>query len=539
MRFKVFISSVQREFAAERQILAEYIRKDALLGKFFDVFLFEEEPACDVEARGLYLPEVERSDVYLGILGAQFGNADADGVSPTEREYDLATVKGKERLVFVKKCERDPREERFVQKVQSDVVRKSFETAEELQLAVYAALVRLLESKGYIRVAPFDLAVDTDLTLADVDDAKVNDYLARAREAKKISIPKDADATWLLTKLGMLASDGRLTNAGVLFFARHPQQAIDISVVKCLQYWGTHVERPIPSYQTYEDGIIGMIESALAFVMGRIDRTIGVPDERGLASAQDELPRMAVREAIVNAVCHRDYESNGAVQVMLFRDRLEIMNPGTLPRGWTAETLLTTHESIARNKVIAKALDWAGYVERSGHGTEFIIEKCEAQGLATPQYKPDTAIFHTIIWRAAAGAEVAHQVAYDVAHQAAQSNGSVVAQSAICQRGQAERADMGGVAGGVVGGVENETPTIHEKVFDFISKREMSNAEIARELGWSRVYGGLARVIKNLLSDGIIEYTIPEKPRSRLQKYRLTEKGRQMLARQQPKGEMT
>ena len=90
MRFKVFISSVQSEFAAERQILAEYIRKDALLGKFFDVFLFEEEPACDVEARGLYLPEVERSDVYLGILGAQFGNADADGVSPTEREYDLA-----------------------------------------------------------------------------------------------------------------------------------------------------------------------------------------------------------------------------------------------------------------------------------------------------------------------------------------------------------------------------------------------------------------------------------------------------------------
>ena len=137
MRFKVFISSVQREFAAERQMLAEYVRKDALLGKFFDVFLFEEEPACDVEARDLYLPEVEKSDIYLGILGAQFGNADADGVSPTEREYDLATVRGKERLVFVKKCERDPREERFVQKVQSDVVRKSFETAQRLATPQY------------------------------------------------------------------------------------------------------------------------------------------------------------------------------------------------------------------------------------------------------------------------------------------------------------------------------------------------------------------------------------------------------------------
>ena len=78
---------------------------------------------------------------------------------------------------------------------------------------------------------------------------------------------------------------------------------------------------------------------------------------------------------------------------------------GKFPRGWTAATLLTTHESVARNKVIAKALDWAGYVERSGHGTEFIIEKCEAQGLATPQYKPDSAIFHTIIWRKTAEAE--------------------------------------------------------------------------------------------------------------------------------------
>jgi ATP-dependent DNA helicase RecG len=165
-------------------------------------------------------------------------------------------------------------------------------------------------------------------------------------------------------------------------------------------------------------------------------------------------------------------------------------------------------------------------VERSGHGTEFIIERCEAQGLATPQYKPDSAIFHTIIWRKTAESAVSQEASCQVA----QSNGPVMAQSDFSQGGQAEGADMGGVVGGVMGGVENATSTIHEKVFDFISKREMSNAEIARELGWSRVYGGLARVIKNLLSDGIIEYTIPEKPRSRLQKYRLTEKGRQMLA---------
>lgn len=307
MRFRIFISSVQREFAAERQMIAEYVRKDALLGKFFDVFLFEEEPACDVEARDLYLPEVEKSDIYLGILGAQFGNADAEGVSPTEREYDLATIKGKERLVFVKKCERDPREERFLQKVQSDVVRKSF----------------------------------------------------------------------------------------------------------------------------------------------------------------------------------------------------EIMNPGTLPRGWTAATLLTTHESVARNKVIAKALDWAGYVERSGHGTEFIIEKCEAQGLATPQYKPDSAIFHTIIWRktaeravAQSNGPVAHQVAYDVAYQVAYQN------------------------------VPSNTAG---RTFLILKDGPLGRADIAKAIGVTRMARSLKLALDTLMEDGLIEYTIPNNVRSRLQKYRLTEKGRQML----------
>lgn len=83
-------------------------------------------------------------------------------------------------------------------------------------------------------------------------------------------------------------------------------------------------------------------------------------------AVQDALPRKAVCEAIGNAVCRRDYDSNGAVQMMLFCDRIEVINTVTLPRGWTAATLLTTHKSVACNKVIAKTLDRIGYVARSG-----------------------------------------------------------------------------------------------------------------------------------------------------------------------------
>lgn len=90
MQFKIFISSVKREFAEERKLLAEYIRKDAILGRFFEVFLFEEVPAQERSASDVYLSEVDASDIYLGILGATYGHVDRKGVSATEREYERA-----------------------------------------------------------------------------------------------------------------------------------------------------------------------------------------------------------------------------------------------------------------------------------------------------------------------------------------------------------------------------------------------------------------------------------------------------------------
>ena len=133
--------------------------------------------------------------------------------------------------------------------------------------------------------------------------------------------------------------------------------------------------------------------------MSRIDHEIGEPLRGGVAPGRNELPELAVREAIVNAVCHRDYADNGSVQIMLFSDRLEILNPGTLPKGWTAERLLRTHDSKARNLTIAQALNWAGYVEKSGNGTESIVRRCVEAGLPKPEYYPDNVDVKAVIWR--------------------------------------------------------------------------------------------------------------------------------------------
>ncbi|MDD3713117.1 MAG: DUF4062 domain-containing protein [Candidatus Izemoplasmatales bacterium] len=102
MKQLIFISSVQKELAEERRAMKSYIIGDALLGRFFDVFLFEDMPAADRRADKVYLDQVDRCDVYLGLLGNDYGYEDAQGVSPTEREFDRATSAGKQRLIFVK-----------------------------------------------------------------------------------------------------------------------------------------------------------------------------------------------------------------------------------------------------------------------------------------------------------------------------------------------------------------------------------------------------------------------------------------------------
>lgn len=102
---KVFISSVQSEFEWERKQLCDYIRHDALLGKFFMPFLFEELPAINKSAPQAYLKEAADCDVYLGIYGLNYGYEDREGISLTEREYDAATAYFRYRLIFLKEVD--------------------------------------------------------------------------------------------------------------------------------------------------------------------------------------------------------------------------------------------------------------------------------------------------------------------------------------------------------------------------------------------------------------------------------------------------
>lgn len=539
MNQRIFISSVQREFAKERRALAEMIRKDMLLGTFFDVFLFEEMAAQNRSAKSVYLNEVRNSDIYLGLFGCEYGFEDAEGVSPTEREYDLATECGKYRLAFVKRTaahNRMPKERTLIAKVEREVTRKSFSSLSMLKKMVYEALFRYLQDRDVVNVRPFDGSYSLGVKLEDLDPERIANFVRMVRVAGKVTFAPGISTTEILSRLGAFdAGTGKIANAAALLFAKNPALFRPSWELKCLQLWGTTFEKPFPSYHIYHGTVFEQIDQALDFVMSRVDHWVGARDaaKSAQAPARSEFPIEAVREAIVNAVCHRDYTDDGSVQVMLFRDRLEVLNPGTLPRGWTAANLLQTHDSKPHNGILATAMQWAGYVEKSGYGTEDIVRKCKAWGLRVPEYHPSAVDFRLVLWRK------------EVKEPCDSTQGGGVAG----ERGVESSVSMGvesdekkPVKSRGLGSTRRLIPTslkgvesrrgvalsLREQILLLIAEKPQGSTEVARSFGFRRVYGNLARRITTLLEDQLIEQTLPDKPNSRLQKYRITRKGRQV-----------
>ena len=132
--------------------------------------------------------------------------------------------------------------------------------------------------------------------------------------------------------------------------------------------------------------------------MSRIDQHVGERTHSAQVDVTPELPAQAVTEAIVNAVVHRNYTSNGSVQVMLFKDRLEVWNPGKLPQGMTIAKLTKEHNSNPVNPVLANPVYLAGYIEQMGTGTTDIIDHCLDYGLRKPEFHQDDD-FRVVLWR--------------------------------------------------------------------------------------------------------------------------------------------
>lgn len=294
--------------------------------------------------------------------------------------------------------ERHPKEIKLISKAEKLVVRKKFASEIDLKHSVYASLIRYLEEHEFIRSTPWDATLNGSATQEDLSVEKIRAFITLAKSKRNFPFSIDSDIKNVLVHLNLMHND-KISNAAILLFGKNPQRFFLTSEIKCAHFHGIDITKPIPSYQVYKGSAFELIDQAVDFVLSKINVSVGIRSIGADVPVNYEIPRGAVSEAIINAVAHRDYTSNGSVQVMLFQDRLEIWNPGQLPYGLTPAKLLEPHSSIPANPLLAEPMYLAAYIERMGTGTGDIIKLCKEAGIRkTPEFIQEEH-FKMIIWR--------------------------------------------------------------------------------------------------------------------------------------------
>ena len=181
----------------------------------------------------------------------------------------------------------------------------------------------------------------------------------------------------------MLIEDEQLTRAAVLLFHENPERYVFGAYVK-IGHFETDADL------LYQDEVHG----PLITMPDRVMETIYLKYFKGTISYEGlqrietfPVPRPALREAILNAIVHRDYTTGIPIQIKVFRDRVIVYNDGRLPENWTVQDLLSTHRSRPYNPMIANTFFRSGFIETWGRGIERITTACQDAGKPFPLFE--------------------------------------------------------------------------------------------------------------------------------------------------------
>jgi len=249
-------------------------------------------------------------------------------------------------------------------------------------------IISFIKTEGKVK---FD-----ELRVPEVSFPKGLDEYAIKRFMGFLNLSSPVSPNELLGNLGAVYLDEKppvVNNAGVLFFAKNPSRYIPHSVVNCIVYKGNG-KVDILDKKSFDFDIITNIDETLKFIKRHLNVSFEIKSSR--RKEKLEIPEVVLREAVVNAVAHRDYFEKGAtVMVEIFDNRVEISNPGGLPKGLTAANFGT--RTLARNSLIAALLNRAGYIEKLGTGIQRIVSEMKNVDLPEPEF--DFNSFFTITLR--------------------------------------------------------------------------------------------------------------------------------------------
>ncbi len=399
MQFKLFVSANQKELREERFAIKEVINDNATLRQVFDVFLFEDQTAKRKSPSATYLKHVSNSDIYVGILGKNYGDKGPDGLSATEREFRRFLKANPDGEVIVllqgdsaNDNKRDKDLQDLVRTVKANHIYKRFRNVDDLKMQVLNSLISFLDEKGGVAKGPFDSRICPEIGYDVIDEQTVKDFLQNRAIKRKTKTPDGTIKDFLINVLKVVKKDKSgllVTNAGLLFFGKEPSEIITHHEIRIARYKGTDRLHTIDS-QEIKGPVYKMLDAVEKFFLRNTNLANKIVEFKRVDIP--EYPFEAVREAVINAIAHRDYNRRGApIMVAVFDDRVEVKNPGGLLPGLKIKSLEGKHST--RNEMICRIFHETMDMERFGTGIGKMKNLMKAHGLTEPTFAEEGDFF--------------------------------------------------------------------------------------------------------------------------------------------------
>lgn len=255
----------------------------------------------------------------------------------------------------------------------------------------------------------FELEPVAGATIDDLDDDVIDEYMERRQKRSPRSqiMPR----LKLLRQIGAIAEDGTPTVSGLLLFGKEPQLFLPHSRAIFVKFADTQPRGPQGAFgygrrEEFVGPLPLIIDRAWRVIWEEMDKQAVV---RGLQRQEEtEYPRTVVREALVNAVAHRDYRMTGrSIEIRMYTDRLEVTSPGGLPAHITLDNIVEEHYS--RNPRLVNGLYQWGYIEELGLGVDRMIEDMVNTGHMPPEFEARGHRFTVVLYNRKDPARVVQQ----------------------------------------------------------------------------------------------------------------------------------
>lgn len=320
------------------------------------------------------------------------------------------------------------------------------------------------------------------LKLSDLDEEEISKTMRLGIQCGRLPETTGEDIPVILERLG-LSEDGILKNAAAVLFAKKKLANYPQNLLRLARFKGTDKTVFLDNLRVHGN-LFQLLDAAMAFIFKHL--LLSGTTDRLEREENLEIPYKAIRESVINSLCHRSYrDAGGSVAIAIYDDRVEIENPGSFPFGWDMNKIKSEHGSKPHNPLIADTLYVRKVLESWGRGINLMIEECNQKNMPEPEF------------------------------QIAEDEVKVIFRRKI----------LGQPTGQVTGQPTGQVISL----IRCIGRQTLSVKEIMEHLSLKGRDNFLKSYLYPAMQDKLVEQTHPEQANHPNQKYRLTDKGKELL----------